>query len=596
MTADADQLELLASEATDDLARAIKPDIWSYPGFILIFLLTTDYYQKQPALFVAFAILNIAIGCARLLLAHFDSRVKLSWRWLRPYAWRGSSLFIGAIWGSFYCATILLFGHESWTFLIVTICIVGICAAGTTALAPDLAVSRGFVILVLSPCVIADLVTGGSRGFALAGMFVLYLGFCLHQSKHASGLYWRARTGKRLEQRATRAEADKDAAENANKAKGDFLANISHEIRTPMNGIIGMTGLTLDTKLSEEQKDYLTMVQSSANSLLSLINQLLDFSKIESGNLVLEAIPFDLRDLIDGVTSPFSVQAAQKGLDFTSRITFDPPTSLVGDPGRLRQIIINLIGNAIKFTVKGAVCLEVSQELRDKTSIALHFIVTDTGIGIPADKINLIFEAFSQADGSTTRKYGGTGLGLAISSRLAAMAGGRIWVESELGRGSVFHFTAVFALPQKEAADTRPEVITPPPADTAHRGGFRILVAEDNRVNQILAMRLLEKKGYSVTVVENGLEVLHQLKQRNFDLILMDIQMPQMGGLEATHLIREREQLSGEHIPIVAMTANAMKGDRERCMESGMDDYVSKPILPMELFRVMESRIPAVAK
>jgi len=288
------------------------------------------------------------------------------------------------------------------------------------------------------------------------------------------------------------------------------------------------------------------------------------------------------------------VLAARKGLDFASRITFDPPAVLLGDPGRLSQIIINLLGNAIKFTAEGAVCLEVNQEVGDENSIALHFIMTDTGIGIPADKVGVIFEAFSQADGSTTRKYGGTGLGLAISSRLVAKAGGRIWVESELERGSVFHFTASFAIPQTESKAAPPKVVTPPPTDTARSGRFRILVAEDNRVNQILATRLLEKKGYSVTVVENGLEVLHQLKQQNFDLILMDIQMPRMGGLEATHLIREREKLSGEHIPIVAMTANAMKGDRELCLESGMDDYVSKPILPLELYRVLEIRIPQV--
>jgi CheY-like chemotaxis protein len=313
-------------------------------------------------------------------------------------------------------------------------------------------------------------------------------------------------------------------------------------------------------------------------------------------------MPFSLRETFDAVTRTFAVQAGQKGLNFTSRIPLDAPDILVGDQSRLRQVIINLIGNAIKFTSFGEVRLEVAQASRDDATIGLHFTVSDTGIGIPQHKLGAIFEAFAQADGSTTRKYGGTGLGLAISSRLVQLAGGKIWAESELDRGSRFHFTAVFELPPR-ASEAENTDLEDEARDLAERvaldkqsRGFHILVAEDNPINQKLAVRLLEKKGYRATVAENGLVALACLEKQRFDMILMDVQMPEMGGLEATRSIRERERRSGGHIPIVAMTANAMKGDRERCLESGMDDYVSKPVLPEEMFRVMEAQLMAFAK
>ncbi|MFN3324617.1 MAG: response regulator [Bryobacteraceae bacterium] len=394
----------------------------------------------------------------------------------------------------------------------------------------------------------------------------------------------------RIRQRTEALEEAMQRAQAASQAKSEFLANMSHELRTPMSGILGMIDIVLDSRLNADQREQLETAQRCANSLLALLNDVLDHSKIEAGKMILEQIPFDLRRVVDDCVRSQRPRANQKDIALDLEIDPSVPGSVTGDPLRIRQVVANLLSNAVKFTSDGRVSVKVwADEGRTPEELALWIEVADTGSGIASDKISLIFEEFTQADGSVSRRYGGTGLGLAITRRLVEMHEGRIEVESEVGKGSTFRTSmhlkrtpARTAAAEEKAADPLPEI-----QQTGEAPAGRILVVEDNPVNQKVVSTVLRKHGYDCAIAQNGLEGINLLLQEDFALVLMDVQMPVLDGLEATARIRQNPRF--QNLPIVAMTAHAMSGDRERCLEAGMNGYIAKPVNSAHLIATVQT-------
>ena len=518
-------------------------------------------------------------------------------------------IFVAMGWG---IASTLMFPKDQMDQIILAFILVGVSASGISY-SNVVWVYSAYVSFILLPLVAQLFYIGGEVYNILSGMTVFFLAAIIlaayRINKTSEDALRLSLKNEDLIENLTRASKDleglnrsltseieyvknieeelrkaRDDAQRMSRTKDEFLANMSHEIRTPMNGVIGTLQLLEDTSLTESQHEYVNVAYKSADALLSILNDILDLSKIEAGKLEFESIPFDLRDIVNDVVVLHALKAEQIGIYLNSEIDDRIPDRVVGDPTRMRQVLVNLISNAIKFTSEGGVVVRLKLKLKDEKEVLIRIEVEDTGVGIPTNKHQKLFMAFEQADGSTTRKHGGSGLGLAIVRQLVEMMHGNLGIDSEVGAGSKFWFVIPLGIARDDAVvaqvvdDERPVVLE-----------GRVLLVEDNPINQMVAKKMLEKIGLQSVLAENGKLALDILKQERFDAVLMDCQMPEMDGFEATRLWREQETLTHSgYLPIIAMTANVMEGDRERCLASGMDDYLGKPVRKAELSSILQ--------
>jgi signal transduction histidine kinase/DNA-binding response OmpR family regulator len=722
----------VSEEASRELARRSVPGGVGYLILLVVLVSGTSYLRDYPKVFLAFGFLMLLCATARMLFGSVLARQREA-----HIDWHRTSFLVGTygcalVWTIFCCTTAVLYGGGAAFLLVLTITAV-IASGEAVALSPDLDTARYYLTLLLAPITIWSVVRGGSSGYAISAIMGLYLACLLLQVRQQSFWFLTSVTtrdmlnGKagELAQAIEELERTRKEAEQASRAKSEFLAAMSHEIRTPMNGVVGMTDLLMGTELTAEQRDFVNTIRQSGDALLTVINDILDFSKIEAGKLTIEVVDFDLRTVVEETTALLAEQAQRKGLELGCLIGPDVPTRVAGDPARLRQVLLNLLGNAVKFTRKGEILVRVECSAQDRKSTTLRFSVTDTGLGIPKEAQQRLFQPFSQADASIARHHGGTGLGLTICRRLVELMGGQIGFESLVNRGSTFWFTLPVGIGSRVREDYQLDlrqvrilvvddnstnrrilesqlsklgmhvkcVANGPAALTAlisaleqgqpyhaaivdhdmpdmdgvmlaravrsHHGlnelvmillsshvqrlpvenlaetGFaacilkparldqlrdclsktlrntpslapaaqapetrvvrgRLLLAEDNAVNQKVSQRILEKLGYYVDTVFNGAEAVEKLQHGLYDAVLMDCQMPEMDGYAATREIRRREG-GEEHTIIIAMTASAMTGDREKCLAAGMDDYVTKPVRSEELQQVLQRNLTKTA-